>query len=244
VRLGPYDIHPGIRAVVGLAIVVAGLAVAIRARSHKVRDDLQTVARDQSWTWMGAAPAELQECLDRLQSGDSWNASHVMSAGRWDGNAYLFSFVSRKQFVSSGSRYLGIACLLPGRTAPNAPTYSIGQWPPGIGRSIAALKPNRLDDVGGPEFRERYYVESSSAVHDSEETRVKPEPVTVPPALEAELLRWHGATERGLPDGWSRIVIRDELAMILWNSTDDLSANAWRSLLSKGEAVRRALTED
>jgi hypothetical protein len=230
-RLGSYDAHPGILVAAALVLFTLVFFAVLWTRNNRTGTRLKAVAGAEGWTWVGAAPEGLRDALKSLATHYVWVASQVMTAQSAHGPVYLFHFESKKGFQETASTYKGIAVLAPGRTAPNAPAYSIGQWPPGSLRALVPLKAPIREDIGSPAFRERYYVEAGSQADGLE----------VPPALEQEVLTWDGPTALGLPDGWSAVVIRDQLVMTVWNSRDDISAPAWRKLLAKSEKISRIL---
>ena len=240
-RLGAYDINPGILIAIVIVIVALTVFISLRIKSGKTADALIALAQAQGWTWFGSAPQELRDALDRIYTRRHWSPTKVMEVPSANGNIFLFHFESRTGFEETASNQKGIACLVTGRTRPNAPVYSVGQFPPGAMRLLASRKVDLVKGIGSPAFRERFYVVSPGYVGNPDEAQTELEEVQVAPALESELLTWNGHTASGLPDGWSSIVIRDQLAMVAWNSRDDLSESVWCALLTKGEAVSRVL---
>ena len=233
------------------AMVLAALAffVPMWIKSSKTGDQLKVLAEGEGWTWADSAPADLREALNRIYVKRHWAPRKVMVARSSSGDAYLFHFEARQgsggaSTGSSTTSQKGIACLIVGRTGPNAPIYSIVGWPPGKARLLVGMKADLLDSVGGPAFRERYYVESAGYTGYTDDDQTELEAVRIPPALEEELLGWEGPTAEGLPDGWSGATIRDQLVMVYWNSRDDISAGAWRGLLSKAEKISQILKKD
>ena len=242
-RLGSYDVHPGILVTVAMVLCTLVFFAVLRTRNNRIGNQLNAVAEAEGWTWIGAAPEVLRDALKSLATHYVWVPSQVMTAEIAHSPVYLFHFECKKGFQETSSTYRGIAVLAPGRTGPDAPIYSIGQWPPGPLRALVPLKAYVREDIGGPAFRERYYVEAGSKADSTAPKGSAVDEVGIPPALEQELLTWDGPTALGLPDRWSEVVIRDQLVMIVWNSRDNISAPAWRNLLAKSEKIGRILGE-
>jgi hypothetical protein len=240
-RLGSYDVHPGLLVTVVMVLCALVFFAVLRSRSTRTGNQLKLVAEAEGWTWVGVAPEALRDALDSLATHYAWVPSQVMTAEVARRPIYLFHFESKKGFEETSSTYRGIAVLAPGRTGPNAPTYSIGQWPPGSLRALVPLKADVREEIGGPAFRERYYVEAGSRAGSAAPKGSAVDEVEIPPALEREMLTWDGPTALGLPDGWSHVVIRDQLVMMVWNSRGDISAPAWRNLLTKSQKIGHIL---
>ncbi|WP_282610759.1 hypothetical protein [Pelagibius sp. Alg239-R121] len=226
--------------------VLAALAVFVPMwiKSSKTSDQLQVLAQAEGWDWADSVPGKLREALSKLYVRHHWQPSKVMIASRAGGTAYFFHFEYKVGTIDTGTTYRGIACLIEGRTRANAPIYTIGQYPPGAARSLVALKPDVQTDIGGPAFRERFYIETTGYTGHTEEGQTELEPVEIPPALEKELLGWSGPTAQGLPDGWSSATIRDQLVLVSWTSRDDVSVGAWRGLLTKAEKISQILLKN
>lgn len=248
-RLGPYDIHPGILITVVAVVFTIVFFTGLWIKSAKTTSTLKALAQSEGWTWLGPPPQDLADAMLKVLTRAAREAHKVILVPGSDGPAYLFRLDSKMKFGISGSEQQNasttraIGCLVPGKAGPNAPIYSIGQWPPGAARMLVKFKRDLQESLGSPEFRERYYIQSPDFIGLPGEETTELEPVEVPSALEAEMLTWSGTTARGLPDGWSYLVVRDEIVMIVWNNIDDLSAPVWSNLLTKCQKINQILTD-
>ncbi len=238
-RVGSYDIHPGI------LVTIVGVLIALLVfgnlwlKNHRIKAGLQSMVLEQGWTWVGAAPQELKELLSKLYVRRPWHASLVAVAQGSTDAVYLFRYERKVSTMKSASSTYGFVALLPGKVAADAPLYVVRLKPSGGLGLLSALKADLLSDVGSEAFREHFVVQAPRPDEYLEEAPDALRPVEIAPALEEALLRLRPAM-RAQQD-WIQVVIRDELVAVALSDGENAAPADFPTLLEMGESISQAL---
>ncbi len=91
-RLGTYDIHPGIAVTIAMLAIALVCFAGLWLKNSKTSTALNSFAQTEAWTRIGPAPDALIDALSRLHVSYKWNASTVMSVNGLSDTIYLFHF--------------------------------------------------------------------------------------------------------------------------------------------------------